>query len=646
MNSPRKAASTMGSDPKRPTGDDKPTDVPSSLPDLSFDDDEVTEIWDPALSETTDVQLVAGVLNSNEIELPSLPEDIPDPGAPHRRAPPARPNIEDEEQHQFFADEEATVIARNSPMFLPRDVPASSHPQATAADAAPATFLSAGPASAGPSPEDDPEPVVEAKWKGLHPASLFINLLPQMWRTLRGLWPLLLLLIVGNQNRPPGAEGSVGMELVIILTFFLLSIARTVVHFLTLRYRLQAGRLEIKSGLLNRRSRVLDPNRIQNIELAQNPFHKLAGLVELRIETAGDASTEGMLSALDVNEAEALKSSLEGLVRSRQGADAAAPDDDGELLVRNSLPELLAFGLSKRRIGTVALLFAVGMEALTYLDPTQTQQVVSSLTTPRLIGAILLAFSGTLLFSGGQAIIQHFGFWLRLRGDRLVSREGLLTRRSVEIPRSKVQIIRVDQPWLRRQMGYGTMYIETAALGMADGEVRQAEGVIPMAPNDALDRLVNDAAPDVAIDPWSATLRPAHPRALYRLCIAGLVRSSGLAVVLIALLPWPYAFGALALVPLSLPISWLDWRHQGWLVTPQAILSRRGFLKRQTWVIARNKLQSVHMGQTPLMRWHGLAGVSVSVAGSEVRLPDVGLNTGHEILEELRETWLPSRHTE
>ena len=39
------------------------------------------------------------------------------------------------------------------------------------------------------------------------------------------------------------------------------------------------GMLELRYGLLNRRSRRLDPARIQNIEIVRNPLHKMSGLV-------------------------------------------------------------------------------------------------------------------------------------------------------------------------------------------------------------------------------------------------------------------------------------------------------------------------------------------------------------------------------
>ncbi|MFT4976822.1 MAG: putative membrane protein [Myxococcota bacterium] len=601
-----------------------------------FDEDLETRIMvRPA--EVKDIRLVDPVTNEPfDLTDPEAPDDLRsdprDEPLPHAAATPAappRPLSDDDE----LGDDDATVVglsmaeALELEQMLGLEGPPLIDPLELGDEEVTAVV---------PSTE---EMQTAEPWRRLHPASLYINLLPQTYRTLRGLWPLLLLMLFGGQS-----SGTAGADLSILLVFFAISISRTVAHFITLRYRLSAGKLEVRSGLLSRRSRVLDPYRIQNMELAQNPLHKLAGLVELRVETAGDSSTEGLLSALKVEEAERLKGALERLARARrvqQGHPALTEADDEELL-RTDAVELIAYGLSQRRVGTVALLFAAGMEVLAYLDPYETQQVASEMSTSWLLGVVLLAFAGTWLFSAGQALLRHYGFRLTLRGgDRLVTEEGLITRRSVEIPRGKVQLIRIDEPWLRRQMGYGTMLIETAALGMADGQVRQAEGVVPMAPSESLAALTRSAAPSLVADPWTVKLEPAHPRALYRLVMGQLVRAAMLSGFLIWLLPQPWSFGALVLLPLALPLAWLDWRNQGWLVTPQVVLARRGYLTRRTWVIARSKIQSVHMGQSPLMRWHGIAGVNISVAGSRVRLPDIGLPVGHQVLHDLRATWRP-----
>ena len=144
----------------------------------------------------------------------------------------------------------------------------------------------------------------DTPFRGLHPVSLAVNLIPRAWQTIRGLWPILLVVVLSGE--------SIGMrfvDMLVILMFALVSVWNTFIHWATLRYRIHAGRLEIRQGLLNRSARTIDPARIQNIELVQNLFHTWSGLVELRIETAGEQTTEG-LSALSVEDATELRNQL------------------------------------------------------------------------------------------------------------------------------------------------------------------------------------------------------------------------------------------------------------------------------------------------------------------------------------------------
>lgn len=489
--------------------------------------------------------------------------------------------------------------------------------------------------------DNPPPPVVpDTPWRSLHPMSLAVNLIPQAWRTGRAAWPLLLVVFFGGRGSGVGLEA---VDLTMLVAFFGLTIVRTVTHFMTLRYRVHDGRFEVRSGLLNRRARVLDPARIQNIEAVQNLFHKAAGLIEVRVETAGDASTQGLLSALSTDEAARLEAELRGLVRAAQHADApadpsapAAPLEEplGELLIQGSVLETIAYGLSRRTVGTVAVLTLVGFEILGQLGP-QAEDEARWIMQPQVfVPALLLAFAGSWAWSAGRSLFKHWRFTLRRRGDRLVNEEGLTTRRRVEIPLKKVQLLRIDEPLTRRTMGYGTLLVETAALGFADGELRQAEGVVPMVPRADLPALVRAVSPMVSADPWATPLLPPHRRALFRAIVFRLARSTVLAVLLIVFAaPWGWA--ALALIPLAPFIAWLDWRWQGWRVTDDAVITRRGVFKRSTWVLARDKIQSVQVLQAPLMRPHGLATVVVQVAGTAIALPDIGIADALRVLQDL-----------
>ena len=172
-------------------------------------------------------------------------------------------------------------------------------------------------------------------------------------------------------------------------------------------------------------------------------------------------------------------------------------------------------------------------------------------------------------------------------------------------------------------MGYGTVLIETAGLGFVEGQQRTAEGMVPMVEYQDLGRIATTAAPHADVDPWTAKLNPAHPRSLYRSLAGATIRGS----ILIALgmsFFGPIKWALLAILPIAWIGAWLDWAKQGWLVTDSAIVSRRGFFNRRTYIVSRDKLQSVHLVQGPLMRLHGLNRLVVSVAGSRIALPETG----------------------
>ena len=456
----------------------------------------------------------------------------------------------------------------------------------------------------------------DTPFRGLHPVSLAVNLIPRAWQTIRGLWPILLVIVLSGE--------SIGMrfvDMLVILMFALLSVWNTFIHWATLRYRIHAGRLEIHQGLLNRSARTIDPARIQNIELVQNLFHTWSGLVELRIETAGEQTTEGLLSALSVEEATELRNQLAAI-----GSLANQEDDDArsvDTVAQIGLTEILAFGLTQRTIGTVAVITAIGLEVMSQGGPDVAANLTHTMQPTMVIAAFMLAFVVSWTISAVSAVFRFYGYRLVHLGDAIRTEQGLTTKRRVEIPLTKVQLVRSDEPLMRRIMGYGTVLIETAGLGFVEGQQRTAEGMVPMVERQDLGRIATTAAPHADVDPWTSQLQPAHPRSLYR-SLAGATIRGGILIALGMSFFGPIKWALLAILPIAWVGAWLDWAKQGWLVTDSAIVSRRGFFNRRTYIVSRDKLQSVHLVQGPLMRLHGLSRLVVSVAGTRIALPETG----------------------
>jgi putative membrane protein len=467
----------------------------------------------------------------------------------------------------------------------------------------------------------------ETPWRGLHPASLAVNLLPTTWRTARASWPLLLALFLGSNRRADDL-----FNLILLVMFFSSSLARTVTHFATLRYRIHEGKLELRSGLFSRTARVLDPARIQNVNIVQNLFHRMAGLVEVRVETAGESPMEGTLSALSLAEAEALKAELQSF--SGQPISVDTPEDEPPSL-QISAVEALAFGLTQRSVGLIAVLSAVGFELFTRMSPDESRDVAQNVD-PKALGAVLLiALCGSWALSAGSSLLRNHGQRLIEQGERLIIEAGLFTRRRVEIPLGKVQYARFDEPLLRRLLGYGTLVVETASFGQLEGGVRQAEGQLVMVPQHRRAELMGVALPGLDFDPWTDPSLPAHPRAIWGRVLGALMRGGvvgGLAI-------WAFgAAGAWAFLSLLLFLSRARLEHQaqGYAVTPAVVMVKGGYWTKTVGVLDRGKIQSVFVVQPLFDRMLGLGRVVVRVAGTEMQLPAVELSVALGVLAQLR----------
>ncbi len=463
----------------------------------------------------------------------------------------------------------------------------------------------------------------EVPWRRLHPASLAVNLLPTTGRTFLRLWPLLVAIVVGGSVRGAVDIGIIGL-------FLFLAVSRTVLHFLTVRYRFANGRLEIQEGLIARVERAFDPARVQNVSIVQNVFHKFAGLVELRLEMAGGTGTtagDGLLSALSVEDAESLRRQL-----GRPGAHIDAAARPEEALDSAGLLEIVAYGVTEGRVGAAVLAVGLFMDVGTEWAPVP--NAAAGLGSFGIVGVVLVIVAGGYGLSVVSAVLRHFGAkWWR-EGDHLHFEAGLFTRRRMDIPLKKLQMVQIAEPILRRTMGFGTLLFDTAAnVGPEAGEGGATEGHVPMVASEDIPDRVLAAFPDLDTAVHEGLL-PCAQGAVWRAVAGGALRWAGFAALLHFAAGQPTGW---LLVVVGGLLALLEARRQGWRVSDRFIVVRRGFLSRTTWVLPREKVQSVRWVQGPVLRSGRLGRVVVWYPGGQLALPDVAEGEARAIFEALRD---------
>ena len=76
--------------------------------------------------------------------------------------------------------------------------------------------------------------------------------------------------------------------------------AFALIRSLSYRYRLDEAELVVRTGFIFRNERHVPYARIQNVEVIQNLFHRLFGVVEVKIETGATNEDEARLQVVAV----------------------------------------------------------------------------------------------------------------------------------------------------------------------------------------------------------------------------------------------------------------------------------------------------------------------------------------------------------
>ena len=462
----------------------------------------------------------------------------------------------------------------------------------------------------------------------LHPWSWLFVLLQQLRQFIV---PLLVLLFLGRGDRH-ALWPLVGVAVLA---------ATSAWTYFTYRYRVDADRLVVRAGLLERQVRQIPFARIHNVALHQTLLHRLCGVAEVRLESAGGTKPEAEMRVLRLEEALALerviraRGAVAAVDRSTTAAAAgtAADEDEGRVLLALSAGELVRLGLvGNRGMAVVAGAFAVAWQVLPerrlaraatgFLQEAFGYASGFAHGTAAQLAAVALLLAVALalvrLLSVLLALLQYHGFRLLLQGRRLTVERGLLTRLRTSAPRRRIQAWSLHEGVLHRLLHRRALHVDTVASAGGSGEQRGLRELAPIATPGACDDLVRELLPEVS---WPPTgWRRLHRLAWARLALPGIA----LAVAGAAVGTWQ--LGPMGLLALAWA-AWATWaarrhaRRAGYSLDPRIIALREGWWSRRWRFAEIDKLQALRLERSPLDRWTGMATLTLDTAGARANRP-------------------------
>ena len=479
----------------------------------------------------------------------------------------------------------------------------------------------------------------------LHPASMLFAFADALKKF--AVPGLLVLLGAGRSGWSPtfgNAPLPEGMELWLMLLVIPSGIS-ALVRYLSFRLRYEPTELVVRSGLLFKNERHVPYHRIQNLDAVQNIFHRLLGVIEVRVETGASKEPEATIRVLPASAFPDMRRRVfEGRVESIPEAPPAAfvPIEHGRTLLRLPLRELLLCGFIENRglivVGAAyGFLWEVGLLGAVWdrvfengaYTPGMVRSAIRTVaggnTLP--LAQIALIASGLVVLlllvrmvSMVWAVVRLYGFHLSRAGDDLRSEFGLITHVSTTIPLQRVQTLTIREGVLHRFLSRASVRVETAGGGQTErgGQaVREREWLAPLIHMRDLPQLAREVLP--GFDIGALTWQPVHTRAFRRAIKPALVFAALMSFVLVSVLQWR------GLIVVPGVIFWAIFatrqyvKHLGWTATDEVVAFRSGWLSRRLTVVPLARIQAVGRMETPFDRRARMARVRVDTAGAGER---------------------------
>lgn len=459
-------------------------------------------------------------------------------------------------------------------------------------------------------------PAAPTDWQRLDPRMLLVHPIRELIRFL----PALLALVVAGT-----ASGGPPWQLLGVALPVLLGVLR----YLTTRYRVADGRVELRRGLLSRKVTSTPLDRVRTVDLTASVTHRLLGLTTLRIGTGLATADDGDaldLDGLPVERARELRADLLHVAPRPVGADGLPGADGlhGELLVPAPEEVLVAFDPRWLRFapftgtGLVVVAATLGgasqlLESLDVWDDLRSEELpvtsvlgVALAVVVALVVLLAVSVLGYLVTNGGFRLTRAAGAWH--------VRRGLLTTRETSIDQERLAGVSLGEPLALRIAG--GRHLQAIVTGVDRSETGSSTLVPPsdagVAPR-AARTLLGTAAP---VDTPLVGHGPAASRRRWTRALvpAGLVMALAVVVPLVGGPWWPLV-PALVLLLAAVGVAADRVAGLGHALVDGHLVARSGSLARRREVLGVDHVIGFTLRSTWFQRRVGLTSLAATTAG-------------------------------
>ncbi len=444
-----------------------------------------------------------------------------------------------------------------------------------------------------------------AEWQRVSPIAVIYFLLTNIKHALN-LWPALVGMLANQHARAWLFAFGVPVLVLVVLGFAFLS-------YWFFRYQFDAEKIQIRSGIFNKKRLTLNFERVQEANLEQAIYFRPFGLWTLRLESAGSSKEEialpGISEALALEIKQRVLSSKEVVSEHFAGEVKNLVDFSLKL----NLLDLIRYGLMHNTMIYLVAIIAplLGQNDALWRSMANvverlgiTQWLFDYLAVHNaIIGVFVVAtllvvfFIAIYSLSIVLAVIKYWNYSLVAQGERLQYEADLFNRVACGFRKHKLQTIIIKQSLLARLLNRYSLEIRQTNERVTAGAPVQGF-IIPVLTVDQLNEVLSLLNVD---EPhWKRT------RAIQILWHSLLW--GGLLTVALAVFAQLSAVISLLWVLLPIPlialISGKVWYSKRFSLSENGFAIRRGLLGYSIAYIPQIKVQKLELAQGPLSRFH------------------------------------------
>lgn len=442
----------------------------------------------------------------------------------------------------------------------------------------------------------------------LHPVTAVINVV----KALKDLLIPVVIIIVANGfnlNFNYRSENffSEMVPLIILFLVVIWTMVNGLIKWRTFTYWFEACELRVEYGLFIRKKRYIPFDRIQSLNYKEGIFHRIFGLVQVQVETAGskNGKPEAELTAVTRLAADEIEIQMKRAKKrdSSMVGKTEVPQEVASFIVHKMyLKELLLLATTSSGVGVVLAGIFAAVSQFSQFIPFDL--IYFEMSTLLKYSVIIVSFLIALtlfiawLISVALTLLNYYDFTVMEQNDQLIITRGLLEKKRVTIPLHRVQAIKIVENPFRQMLGVASVVVESAG-GSFSGEKDKRIVLFPLISKKLLLKALSELFPQIDFNSKPDVVPPKRAQPFfYRLDFLWLIPLIAAGMYFF----YPYGYLSLVLIiPLFLLGRW-QFKTAGYLLDDRQIMIVSRSISRVTFFAEKGRIQIVQSSQSYFQR--------------------------------------------